>query len=474
MKHNTLIWRSFRTLVTAVMVIAMVAACAPAETPTAAPAAPKTAEPTKAPEATKAPEVTKPPEPTAAPTEPPAPKEITLRWATNYVGNHAMAAPTRAIIEQFQKDYPNVKIEIEETPGNDHQTKIKLDASSDRLPDVFNYWRMDPAFGLDQVVDAGLVADLSEWTQSDPFFKDLFDESAWRTASRDGKVYGIPTLMFYVQFLANKAVLARAGVEPPTTWDELVAAVKTLKKKGELPWGMAAKDGGHAVRGYNYILNRMVGNQLARDMHAGKAPYDTPEALKAAQLMQDLFVGNLPEDAIALDANAVMAKYINTDKAGFVINGSWETANITTTVQDNMVVLEFPLVPGGFETEKAVEKDLTNLWYASAKSWNDPDKQAMIQELIRRLSSRDAGKLYAEDGKQPIPMRGTDVDPAKIGRLAVESQKLAQERPGNKYIAAVMSADASAKFAPLVAEFFSGKFTPEQFVAEMAKITRGE
>ena len=226
---------------------------------------------------------------------------MTIRWATNYVGNHAMAAPTREILKKFQADYPNVTIEIEESPGNDHQTKIKLDASSDRLPDVFNYWRMDPAFGLDQIVDAGKVADISEWTKTDPFFKDLFDDSAWRTASRNGKVYGMPTLMFFVQMLANKEVLDRAGVKVPTTYEELVAAVKALKAKGELPWGMAAKNGGHTIRGYNYVFNRMLGNQRALDMHSGKQPYNTPEALKAAEMMKELFVGNIPEDAIALD-----------------------------------------------------------------------------------------------------------------------------------------------------------------------------
>jgi ABC-type glycerol-3-phosphate transport system substrate-binding protein len=385
-----------------------------------------------------------------------------------------MAAPVKAILEQFQKDYPNVTIEIEESPGNDHQTKIKLDASSDRLPDVFNYWRMDPAFGLDQVVDAGLVADLSEWTQSDPFFTDLFEASAWKTASRDGKVYGVPTLMFYVEFLANKEVLDRAGLQAPTTYEDLVAAVKALKAKGELPWGMAGKGGGYTVRAYNYVFNRMIGNQRARDMHAGLEEYNVPEVLEAAKLMEELFIGYLPEDAIALDAAAVNAKYINTGEAALMILGSWENANIAPEIQEKLIVLEFPLVPGGVETEKFVEKDLTNLWYASAKEYDDPVKQFYIQELIKRLSSREAGKLYAEQGKQPIPMLGADVDPGVVGPLFVASQTVAQERPGNKYIAAVMSADASAKFAPLVAEFFSGKYTPEEFVALMAEVTKNQ
>jgi ABC-type glycerol-3-phosphate transport system substrate-binding protein len=466
--------RDFLKLAAVASTGALVAACAPAATPapapTAAPAAKQPAAPTAAP-ATAVPP-TKAPAPPVAPTTAPAAKKVTLRWATNYVGNHAMMAPTREILKKFQADFPNVTIEIEESPGNDHQTKIKLDASSDRLPDVFNYWRMDPAFGLDQIVDAGKVADLSEWTKSDAFFKDLFDDSAWRTASRNNKVHGIPTLMFFVQFIANKEVLDRAGVKPPSSYEELAAAVKALKAKGELPWGMAAKNGGHTIRGYNYVFNRMFGNARALNIHAGKEPYNVPEAVKAAELIKELFIGNIPEDAIALDENAVLAKYINTSKAAFVIDGSWENPNITKETQEKMLVLEFPLVPGGAEKEKGIEKDLTNLWYVGAKSWADADKQPVIKELLKRLSSRDAGKLYAEVGQQPIPMRGTVVDPAKVGKLAEASQKLAQERPGNKYIPTVMSPDVSAKFGPLVAEFFNGKYPPDKFVEEMAKVVK--
>jgi len=188
--------------------------------------------------------------------------------------------------------------------------------------------------------------------------------------------------------------------------------------------------------------------------------------------MQEMFIGNLPKDAMALDTSAVIAKYINAGKAAFVINGSWEIANLTPEIQSKMIVLEFPLVAGGFEKEKSIEKDLTNLWYASAKSWSDSDKQPVIQEIIRRLSSREAGKRYAEDGKQPIPMRGTDIDQVKYGKLAVTSQKLAQERPGSKYLPSVLSADANAKLNPLVAEYFTGKYQPDKFVEELAKITK--
>src|ERR1700722_11867993 len=146
---------------------------------------------------------------------PPPAQPLRLRFATNFAGVHPMAKVVHGIIDQFTHDYPTITVGIEESPGDDHLTKIKLDASSDRLADLFNYRRLDPSFGLDQIARAGKLADLTDWTHGDPFFQGLYDDYSWRTASLDGKVYGVPCVMFYVEFLANKAVFDRAGVGLP-------------------------------------------------------------------------------------------------------------------------------------------------------------------------------------------------------------------------------------------------------------------
>ena len=114
---------------------------------------------------------------TPQPTQP-----LALRFVTNYAGVHPMAKVVRAVLGEFTADFPTISVAVEETPGNDHQTKIKLDASSDRMPDVFNYWRLDPGFGLDQIARAGKLADLTDWTKSDPAFQNLFDDYSWKTS----------------------------------------------------------------------------------------------------------------------------------------------------------------------------------------------------------------------------------------------------------------------------------------------------
>ena len=400
-------------------------------------------------------------------------KPVALRFGTSYVAGTPMAKPVRDIFAQFQKDYPNVSIAIEETPGNDHQTKIKLDASSDRVPDFFNYWRLDPGFGLDQIARAGRLADLTEWTKTDPAFKGLFDDSSWTTASLGGKVYGVPVIMFYVQFLANKQVFERAGVPLPTDWDSLLASVKALKDKGELPWAVSIGNDSQGGRAYNYVVNRIVGNDRAMRMHGAQEPINVPEMVRAAELLKALMVGYVPEDAIAIKNEAVYAKYVNANKGGLILDGSWITPSLKPEIQDQLAVLEFPLIPGGAQKERNVERDLTTLWYMSAKAMADDERRPYVLELIRRLSSRESGKIYAEQALQPIPMLGVDIDQSKVVRVVRDAQKVALANPANKWIPSSMRPDRRAKFEPLLGEFLAGKHEPKAFVEQLGRIFGG-
>ncbi|TBL71593.1 ABC transporter substrate-binding protein [Paenibacillus thalictri] len=397
-------------------------------------------------------------------------KKVTLRFATNWTGTSPMTQIVKDTLDQFRKDYPNVTIEVEETPGNDHITKIKLDAVSDRIPDMFNYWRLDPGFGLDEIARAGKVADLSDWVKSDPFFKELFDESAWKTATLDGKTYGIPGTMFYTAIYANKEVFDNAGIAIPSTWDEWMSAVKGLKAKGVLPFGISVKGDSQGVRTFDYVFSNVLGNDRMRDIILGKEPFNNPDTQKAAQMLQDLLVGNVPEDAIAIAGDVAVSKYLNTGKAAMFIDNSSSMSSIKPEVQDKLVQIKFPLIPGGAQKTQNYEKDLTQLFYLGSKGWSDKDKRPFLEELVKRFASREQAKIYAEKGQQTVPQLGANIDPQKFGRLATEGLKLAQSAPGNKWLPSYMTPDQRAKFEPLISSFLAGEIKADKFVQEMDKI----
>ncbi len=396
--------------------------------------------------------------------------QIQLRLSSNAVGVSPMAKILPELLEEFQADYPNVSITYEGTPSKDYMTKIKLDASSNRLPDVFSYYRMDPSFGLDQIVDAGRVADLSEWAQNDPAFAGMFDDYAWGTATRDGHIRGIPYQMFYVFFGANPDIFERAGVELPETWEELVAATDALKAAGEIVWGISIGRDSQGGRIYNYVVNRFLGNDRALRMHSGEEPINVPEMVEAARHVAQLVVGKTAEDAIAIDNPTAYAKYVNTERAAMWIDNSNSLGLLTEDMRAKMVPMDFPLIPGGQETDFRTERDLTSLWYVATNSYADDVKRPYIQELIRRLTSREAAKRYGEEAKLPVVNIGVEIDPEIVGEAALVTHGKAMAAQPYKWLPTVMSPDARAQFEPLLSEFLAGRHTPEDFVEKLGVI----
>ena len=136
----------------------------------------------------------------------------------------------------------------------------------------------------------------------------------------------------------------------------------------------------------------MIGNDRALRMHAGQEPINVPEMVQAAGLLRELVVGNAPPDAISINNNNVYAKYVNLNRGGLILDGSWVTPAIKPEIQENLVVMPFPLIPGGAQTQQNVERDLTSLLYVGAKSIQDAERRPYVMELARRLSSKAAQK----------------------------------------------------------------------------------
>ncbi|MFH5181782.1 ABC transporter substrate-binding protein [Paenibacillus sp. TAB 01] len=390
--------------------------------------------------------------------------KVTLRFATNSVGKSGMAASVSELLKQFKEENPNVNVVVEEANGTDLAMKIKVDVASNNTPDVFMFWRPDPTYGMDKFIQSGAIADLTE-LKNDPQYKDLFDDSAWNTATVDGKVRAIPMISFFTPLFVNKEIFNQAGLKLPETWDELLNATKTLKQKGFIPWGISLNptSGTGLERPMDYVLSGYLGNERALNLFAGKETFNDPEVVKSFELLRQLTAGYAPEDAASLDDSAVFSKYINTGKAAMTLYGMGPLmSNLSEESMNKFTAIPFPTIPGGKQTKPYMEKDLTMLLYASSDAWKDPVKKEAAAKLIKKLSTKEAGKLYVDQGKQIVPMQGVDIDPAKINQTVVDSMKLAAEEPGQYWLGKYMQPQGKEKFWPQLASFWSGQVTAEQ------------
>lgn len=398
-----------------------------------------------------------------------AKQKVVLRFATGNVGKDSMSEVVSNLLEKFKSENPEVELIVEGAPGGFALAdKIKIDVASNNTPDVFTYWRPDPNLGMDKFIEAGAIANLDE-LRGDPDVKDLYDESAWRTATVNGVVRAMPMTNFYNPLLINKTILDQLGLKLPETWDDLLHIVQETKKNGYIPWAVSIipSKSGTIERPMNYVMYRMLGNERVNKLMSGQDKFNAPDVVAALEKLRELTTGYMPDDASVAEDSVIYAKYVNTGKAVMTLDHSSAIMKISPEMQKNFVAVDFPLIPGGVDQEKTVVKDLTQLVYASSKAWEDPVKKPYVAKFLKLFSGKEAGKMYTEIAGNPIPMKGVDIDPTKVPALVKEASLLAENAPGVFWMGKVMDNAQRDRVWPLISEFWMGKYSAQEFAVKL-------
>jgi raffinose/stachyose/melibiose transport system substrate-binding protein len=281
----------------------------------------------------------------------------TMRLATLSLADQG-GVVLKARIAEFLRQNPNATLNIEEYPGNDIIPAINTAIMANNCPDVFLFFRPEAGWNVPAYAEAGALADLTALIHS-PAFEGVFPEFALKTASQiNGVYYCIPRVSYYDEFLVNKVIFDKFGIPLPDTWDKLMAAVPALKKNGIIPWQITtAPLLDSASRLLFNILNRMVGNERALGLFAGTEHWTDRDVFTGLQYFVTLAAGNGPPDSNVLNQAQSIAKYLSTGNAGMLLENNGGNTNVDPAVLNDLVAIEFPKIPGGFEIDSSTEKD---------------------------------------------------------------------------------------------------------------------
>ncbi|MFE6996182.1 ABC transporter substrate-binding protein [Microbacterium sp. NPDC057659] len=116
--------------------------------------------------------------------------------------------------------------------ANQYDAFIKQSFRTAKSPGLFTWHTGD---SLKQLVDEGLVAETTDiWKKA--IKEGWASEDLAKAYTFDGKQYCVPMNIAYWIMFYNKAEFSKAGVEVPTTWDELDAVATKLKSDGITPY----------------------------------------------------------------------------------------------------------------------------------------------------------------------------------------------------------------------------------------------
>ncbi|WP_308465917.1 ABC transporter substrate-binding protein [Rathayibacter soli] len=134
----------------------------------------------------------------------------------------------------------------------------------------------------------------------------------------------------------NKALLAQAGVQPPTNWDEYKNVCAALKKIGVYGFGLGAGAGNFTG---SHILTAFMINNGGGLFNADKKPdCVTPENIEAMTYILDLVNSGYSDPAGATYTSANVQAQWKAKKFGFGWDGAGLAASVGGDVVSDMVV----------------------------------------------------------------------------------------------------------------------------------------
>jgi raffinose/stachyose/melibiose transport system substrate-binding protein len=292
------------------------------------------------PEASAAPAATK-----AAATEAPKAEKVTITFQNIYPDptdpKHGMM---KKLVAEYEAAHPNIKIELDSLNTDQQKLKLKTQAASKEVPDITI---VNPAAQMQPYVDAKLLAPLNDMVDQNGL-KATFQEGILDWYTFDKNIYAVPDGNNIAVVYYNKELFAQAGVKVPTTFEEMVEAVKTLKAKKIQPMAIGEKDtwtGSFLFM--NMLLRTNNGPGFLKEVLAGKKTFEDPAFVAAVDAFQNLVqAGAFQEGATSFDYNAG-ENLFKTGKAAMYFMGSWATGGIeTSSVNGKVGVFKFPTIGG--------------------------------------------------------------------------------------------------------------------------------
>ncbi|MFI0418554.1 ABC transporter substrate-binding protein [Spongiactinospora sp. 9N601] len=322
----------------------------------------------------------------------------------------AMVSPGEAQIRvwkdiagQYEKAHPGSKVELNFQKDTLYQA-IGLPSllNGRKAPDIYFEWAGDR---LRTRVKEGFAADLGTQVTGGPL-KGLIADSAYNRVKIDGKIVMVPFAADVTNVLwYNPKLLTDAGVQPPKTFDDLLAACDRLNAKGITPITSGNKDLWPAGNWLAHLVSRVVGEQSYHDTLSGKSGMNTPEWERAfgyiAQLRQHKCVN---ESANAANDNEG-AQLFFKGKAAMHPIGSW----LVSWAIDEAPGLAFdyvnlPGMPGGAGDQSSVIGVVTG-YVVNAKS----TKVKESAEFLALANSPANVAAFVKSGTVPLA-KGTTPD----------------------------------------------------------------
>jgi len=335
------------------------------------------------------------------------------------------------VVEDFNKAYPDIQAELNIYDHESYKTSIRNWLSSE-APDVV-FWYSGER--MNTFVSKGLIEPVS-----DVWKKNGLDDKMASTRpgiTFEGKQYGLPYTYYQWGVYYRKDIFDQYGISVPKTWDEYLAACKTLKSNDIAPIAIGTKFLWTAAGWFDYLNLRINGLDFHMQLMKGEVPYTD-------QRVKDVFVKwrELIDPGYYIENHTSYSwqdaqPFMYQGKAAMYLIGNFIVPNFPKELDGKMGFFQFPVINPAV---KMYEDAPTDILAIPAKAKNKKDAKVFMSyisqaKVIRQLNDaldqlpthKDAGvkddyylnignsMLAASGGTAQFYDRDTKPEMAKVG-----------------------------------------------------------
>ncbi|PRB58282.1 extracellular solute-binding protein [Microbacterium sp. MYb45] len=349
----------------------------------------------------------------------------------------------------FEKAHPDVDLNIELQTFDKRDEQISAALAANSGPDIVLITPDQAATYLNvgglQPVDEAIAED-----------RDVFFPATLQAATFEDELYGVPLFQNVFTTAYNKAVFDDAGIELPTTWDEIREAAPVLADEGVAVMDYLGTPEQTLNLSFYPFLWQAGGRVFSKD--GTKVAFDSDEGVEALQFLVDLQEeGGLPKDA-ATQAVGIEGSPLAAGTVGIRPTTSpAELAQMRAALGEDAVVVGAPL-------EGEEQATYGNPGLLSLTSINKQENRAAAYEVLSFLTSKDfQTELNTAAGNFPtrtdVAIGGDEADrDAYEAALAVANP--GEPNPSARQVMAVL--------APYIQSALRGDLTPKEALDKAA------
>lgn len=307
---------------------------------------------------------------------------VVLRTASCFAGADTAAEAYVDILKSYESATGNVVIDNSASSDETWKTGILNDFAAGNEPDILFFF----AAGADSVPLLSRVVPVAEINRAYPELH-IPENQALREA--DGKIYAVPVRSYWEGLYINTDLFDRFCVPLPTTWENLLNAIRVFRQEGIVPISVSFSDIPHYLAEFAILSCATPAEQQARPQTLEDVPASWVEAM---EMIRELYEAGAFADNASATYESAASDLFRQKRAAMQVDGSWLASSLSQENIETTAVLPVPLHRGAGQALGYIG-GISMGFYLTRRAWESSRRDAAVQLLALLTESGSLARL---------------------------------------------------------------------------------